>query len=160
MKFEIRSPFPEQHLSAMCGWLQEFKYQMVDDASPLEESDVRAFYESGRSKSFAVEVDGQAAGAVWAEELYDGVYMGHLVFDRDMLSSAEKVQATRQAVRKLFEEGARKISWHVFADNRAFRIFLKRVGAEIEGTMRKATKRNGEYVDVMLLSTLPEDLRA
>jgi RimJ/RimL family protein N-acetyltransferase len=42
-----------------------------------------------------------------------------------------------------------------FADNRAFRIFLKRVGAVEEGTMRQHTRRKGEVVDASFMASFP-----
>jgi RimJ/RimL family protein N-acetyltransferase len=84
------------------------------------------------------------------------MYMGHLVFDREGLTSKEKLELTRDAIKRMFKAGARKIIWHLYADNRAFNIFLTKLGAEHEGTLRQGTRRNGELVDVVMMASFPE----
>lgn len=153
------TPFPEEHLPLMWAWLQEFRAQMVDDYSPHTYDEMlernRGDLANGM-KMYAMVRDGKPVGAVWGEALGDGQYMGHLVFERYTLSTAEKLEMARDAVRQMFADGARKICWQSFADNRAFTIFLRRLGAVIEGRFREATRRNGELVDIVILASFPE----
>lgn len=156
------SPFPEEHLPLMWKWIEEFREQMLDDNSPQS---YEAMVEHSRSslergaKQYACLMDGVPAGMIWGEFAGDGMYIGHLVFDREVLSSSEKLEASREALKLMFATGARKVIWQMFADNRAFRIFLKRLGAEIEGTLKQGTRRKGQLVDITLMASFPENTK-
>jgi hypothetical protein len=156
---KIVSPFPEDQMEHIYGWMEEFRKQMVDDFTP---QDLSAVIQRGRdamssgAKSYAILIDGEVVGAVWGEHLGDNVYMGHLAFDRYTLTPKEKLSATRDAVARFFTDGARKIVWQLFTDNRPFRLFLRRLGAEHEGTMRQSTRREGKLTDVDLMASFPE----
>lgn len=158
--FSIVSPFPESHVPKMWAWMQDFTKQMVDDYSPHSLDELatknKKDLEHG-AKTYAVMVDEKPCGAVWGEHLGDNMYLGHLVFDRDNLDSRDKLDMARAVLRHFFHDGARKICWQMFADNRAFRIFLKKLGAAEEGCFRQATRRNGELVDVIVMASFPED---
>lgn len=156
----IISPYPKEHLPKLWDWLQEFSHQMNNDQSPKTYEALIADHahlgESG-GKSYALITDGVIRGTVWADNLIDGMYMGHLVFDREGITTQEKLAFAKEAIAAMFASGVRKIIWHLYADNRAFRIFLKKLGAEIEGTLREATRRNGELVDVIMMASFPEN---
>jgi hypothetical protein len=162
LQTQIVSPFPEKHLPKLWAWIQEFSHQMNNDQSPksLEELvAANAHLNASGGKAYALMLDGVPLGTVWADNLVDGMYMGHLVFDREGLTTQEKLSFSRTAIERMFATGARKIIWHLYADNRAFRIFLKKLGAEVEGTLRQATRRNGELVDVTMMASFPESIK-
>jgi RimJ/RimL family protein N-acetyltransferase len=162
MQFRIVSPFPEEYVPRMWTWLEEFRRQMLDDYCPQTLDDLKAKNRqdlaNGAITYAVLDAKLKPIGAVWGEHLGDHQYMGHLVFDRESLTSSEKIEAARSAIARMFCDGARKICWQMFSDNRAFRIFLKRLGAEIEGNLRQATRRNGELVDVTLMASFPDTL--
>ena len=155
---QIISPFPESELGHLMGWMEEFKQQMVDDFTPQDLAGVIERNASGLAnglKSYAIVSDGETVGAVWGEHMGDGIYMGHLAFDRYTLTSMQKLTATRAALAKFFSDGCRKIMWQLFTDNRPFRLFLRRLGAEHEGTLRQSTRRGGILTDVDLMASFP-----
>lgn len=157
--FELVSPFRDDHLPKIWAWLEEFPKQMVDDFCPKNfEAMAKANREqqAAGAKQYAILHDGELRGAVWGEHARDGIFSGHLVFDRYSLSSSEKMIMARAALKRFFDDGARKIMWEVFEDNRAFKVFLRRLGAEVEGVLRQSTRRNGILMDVTLLASFPE----
>lgn len=159
---EIVSPTPPEHYERVWKLLDEFRHEVLDAAAPstLEEMIERNAKDAERGgKSFSVLKEGQFAGAVWFEMIGDGVCIGHLVFDRFALTGAQKMAATRNVLRMMFSDGFRKVHWAFFADNRAFRVFLKRLGAEQEAHFRQHCRRDGELVDVDIVASFPEPTR-
>ena len=159
-KYEIVSPFPEKYLLAFWTWMAEFKEQMVDDFSPqtFQELVAKAQQDlAAGGKSYAIMMNGAVVGCVWGEHVGDQVFSGHLVFERDALKSAEKLEATKLTLQQFFSEGARKIRWMALSDNRAYRIFLRRLGATLEGELKKETRRQGELCDVVLFASFPAE---
>jgi hypothetical protein len=154
----VEHPYPADKMKELHRWVTEFEYQMSDDTSPKTLEDVTEKYRS-TELSYGIWKNGAIAGNVWAEPIGDGQFLGHLVFDKDLMSVHEKIQATKAAAKQLFNCGARKLLWQTFADNRAYIAFMRRVGAKVEGTLRKTTKRNGEYVDGVLLGLFAEEIR-
>ncbi len=159
-KYEIVSPFPEDYLLTFWTWMAEFKEQMVDDFSPqtFQELVAKARQDlAAGGKSYAIIQNGKLVGCVWGEHVGDQVFSGHLVFESDALKSAEKLEATRLTLQQFFSDGARKIRWMALADNRAYRIFLRRLGASFEGELKKETRRQGELCDVVLFASFPAE---
>ena len=159
--YAITSPFPEEYLPLMWGWLDEFREQMVDDYCPktfeeMVEKNKRDLAHGAKVYAVIGEA-GVPVGVIWGELAGDDVYLGHLVFARYALSAAEKMAATRESLRRLFAAGARKVVWQVLADNRAFLIFLRRIRAHVEGHLRDGTRRGGKLVDVVLMASFPGD---
>src|SRR5690348_7121406 len=99
-----------------------FRAFMVDDYCPKSLEGVQAKnasdLEKGAKQYGILGADGQVLGAVWGEALGDGQFAGHLVFERHALSGGEKLELTRQALRAMFQSGARKICWQALPDNR------------------------------------------
>ncbi|KKL95845.1 hypothetical protein LCGC14_1850540 [marine sediment metagenome] len=160
-KYEIVSPFPEECLPLMWQWINEFREQMVDDFTPKTFEEMiekeRSDREAG-GRFYTIVQKGTVVGFVWGEHVGDQVYAGHLVFDRDALRPAEKLEAAKLALNRFFSEGARKIRWMAFTDNRAYRIFLRRLGATFEGELKKETRRQGELCDVVLFASFPTEV--
>ena len=130
-RFELVSPAPESCYPVIWRLLQEFSHQTIDTFSPssLEEliEKARRDLEAG-GRSYAIFKEGIVVGAVWFDVAGDGICLGHLVFERKAISGTEKFKATRTAIKSIFADGFRKITWVFFVDNRAFRVFLKRLG--------------------------------
>ena len=159
-KYEIISPFTEEYLLPFWTWMKEFEEQMVDDFSPqtFQELQAKARQDlAAGGKSYAIMKEGILVGCVWGEHVGDQVFSGHLVFERDALKSAEKLEAAKLTLQQFFSEGARKIRWMALADNRAYRIFLRRLGATLEGELKKETRRQGELCDVVLFASFPAE---
>ena len=140
--------------------MQEFKEQMVDDFTPqtfdeLREKESRDRNAGGRS--YAILHKERAVGCLWGESVGDQVFSGHLVFDRDALTPAEKLEAAKMTLKQFFSDGARKIRWLALSDNRAYRIFLRRLGAEFEGELKQETRREGKLCDVVLFPSFPDE---
>lgn len=160
---EIVTPFPENHLPKMWKWLQEFSEQMVNDQCPKSYEEMveknRKDLEAG-AKVYAICDRGIPVGCVWGENAGDEMYAGHLVFERDIFTTAEKLDLARQVLRLMFADGVRKIIWVLFEDNRAFRIFLKKLGAHMEAPcLRDHGRRKGVLVNVSLMASFAEDLQ-
>jgi RimJ/RimL family protein N-acetyltransferase len=159
-EFSIVSPFPEEFYPLVWELLQEFSRETLDDRSPksLEELIEKGHRdrESGGLSFAVMGCDGAPLGAVWCEAIGDGLGIGHLVFARHELNSAQKLEATRAAVAMMFAAGMRKILWSLFGDNRPFHIFLRRLGAVEEGRLKDQVRREGELVDMLLMASFPK----
>lgn len=157
-EIEIVSPAPESVYPVIWRLFNEFPDQMIDSHVPksLEELVEKAQrdIEAG-GLTFAVMKNGAVMGGVWVDAAADGMCAGHLVFEREGISSAEKMLAAREVIQRVFHAGFRKIIWVFFADNRAFRVFLKRLGAEREGVLKQHLNRNGQWVDAELMASFP-----
>lgn len=157
----IISPCSQSDLPFVWQWLNHYAKETLDERSPKTLSEFLAKekrdIENG-SKSYSVLIDGQMRGAVWFENIGDDVGIGHLVFDpANRVATKDKMRAVRQAIAETFAAGFRKIIWQFFADNRAFHVFLKRLGAEHEGIFRKQARRGDEWVDAVFMASFPED---
>jgi hypothetical protein len=154
----ITAPYPSEHVEQLWKWVTEFSSQMADDNSPKTLEQVTEKHNSTEF-SYGIWNNGQIAGCVWFELMGDGQYLGHLVYDQNLLTVHEKIQATKDVARELFSAGARKVYWQTFSDNRAYIAFMRRVGAKVEATFRKYTMRDGKYEDAVLLGMFAEDIR-
>lgn len=158
----IVQPATDADVALVFEWLREFERETMDDTLPrtfegISQINQQTLASGGRN--FAVRKYGRTVGAVWFHKLADGIGLGHMVFDRHDISPREKADAAREATQQLFAEGFRKVCWFVFADNHMFRSFLKkRLGAHEEGIMRQQERRGGQFVDVAVLASFPEDL--
>jgi hypothetical protein len=155
---QVSRPYPKEHILELWMWVRDFDHQMSDDTSPKTLEEVTEKWRN-TEYSYGIWKDGVIVGNVWAEPMGDGQFLGHLVYTKDGMSVHEKIQGTKDAARQMFADGARKILWQTFADNRAYIAFMRRVGAKVEGLLRKTTRRNGEYVDGVLLGLFAEEIR-
>lgn len=163
-KYTLTTPIPREHLSTtIWEWFQTFWKEMVNDPMPQTREGIAAFMESCTAKGgksyFALDEKGQPVGAIWGEEGDDNIHIAHLVFARGRLSREAKLVIAKAALRQYFADGARKLSWGVYADNQRAIAFLEQLGASVEGTLKKQTRRDGQLMDVVLLATFPEDLQ-
>jgi hypothetical protein len=157
MTYRIESPCPDHRLPQVLKWTHDFWDQMMDDFTPKTIEEITEMNQrdiaNGSLQYFFSSHDGNPLGVVWGVNGGDQVFIGHLVFEREGVSTAEKLDMARIALGKMFESGARKIVWQLYADNRAFRIFLKKIGAEQEGYLKQGARRNGELVDTILMAS-------
>lgn len=155
-------PVPEGFLPLVWQWLNEWSGQTLDDYSP---SNLKQLIEKSRrdqaagGRSYGITADGKPTGAIWFEAMGDGMFAGHLVFPREGLSPKGKLQSVKMTLDNLFASGGRKVLWPHFADNRAFHIFLRRLGATEEGLLKQQTRRRGELADVRVMASFASQNR-
>ena len=151
---QVSKPFPEDKLDLIWKWLNVYDVQTLDDYSPQSLEQLREKYAG--AVSYAV-YNGrpEPLGAIWFDHLGDGMYSGHLVFERRALDRTDIRKSVEDSMADLFKDG-RKVYWQFLADNRVFRIFLQRIGAKREGLLAQATRRKGELVDLEIMASFPK----
>lgn len=156
----VYTPAPESMLPAVWAWMNDFSELMIDDHCPKTFDEMCLKHESdlqNGAKEYLIATDnGTPLGAIWAENAGDGMYLGHLVFSRYDLKPEQKTEVARKLIEQMFAHGARKIIWQMFAENRPFRIFLRRLGAEVEGILKQGTRKDGKLRDIMLMASFPK----
>jgi RimJ/RimL family protein N-acetyltransferase len=83
-----------------------------------------------------------------------GIWYSSLNFRRK-----RKLALTHIAIERVFEAGARKIIWQMFADNIPFQKFLNHLGASVEGRLREGTRRNGKLCDIVLMASFRRNIQ-
>lgn len=155
----VTTPCPSSNLPLVWEWLSHFSKETLDTNSPKSLIDFLESEEPCREnggKTFSIHSDGVMVGAIWVENIGDGIGVGHLVFDPGhTISTSEKIQASKLVMREVFKS-FRKVMWAFFADNRAFRIFLKRMGAIEEGVFHQHVRRGPDFVDQAWMASFPE----
>lgn len=162
--FTLTTPIPREHLSTtIWEWFQTFWNQMVNDPMPQTRDGIAAWMErcaaKGGKSYFAVDEKGEPVGTIWGEAGDDNIHIAHLVFARHRVSREVKLVIAKAAIRQYFADGARKLIWGIYADNEPAIAFLKQLGASVEGTLKKQTRRDGQLMDVVLMAIFPEDLQ-
>lgn len=158
--FTAHSPMPDESYEFIWTYLQQFAHQTLDRTSPnsLEELEekLKADVRNG-GKTYAFQKEDGWVGGLSIENVGDGIGLGHLVFSRDNqnLTTAEKLAMSKAAIDDIFQDGFRKIQWAFFSDNRAFRLFLRKLGATHEGTLKAHVNREGEWVDADMMASFP-----
>lgn len=157
----VASPFPKEHLGWLCEMTKHFSDLMIDDQSPQDLAQMEKMHaaqlENG-SHQYGFLREGKPVGAVWFDAVGDSMYLGHLVFEPE-LSTKEKLALTHIAIEGVFEAGARKIIWQMFADNIPFQKFLNHLGASVEGRLREGTRRNGKLCDIVLMASFRRNIQ-
>ncbi len=123
---------------------------------PYTEADARKFIEYALSAEmetvFAIEVDGEAAGAVgiiFQSDVYSetgelGYWLGEEHWGRGIVSRAVKA-----IVRHAFEDlGLRRVYARIFSNNLASKRVLEKAGFTFEGMARQAIVKNDKVLDV------------
>ncbi|MCB0563183.1 MAG: GNAT family N-acetyltransferase [Phaeodactylibacter sp.] len=123
---------------------------------PYTEKDARQFIEyalhAGMETVFAIEVDGEAAGAVgiiFQEDVYSqsgelGYWLGEGYWGRGIVS-----QTVKAIVRHAFEDlGLRRVYARIFSNNMASKRVLEKAGFQFEGMARQAVVKNEKVLDV------------
>lgn len=157
----VASPFPKEHLTRLWQLCEQFSALMIDDHSPKNQMEAEAMHAAqiaNGSKQYGFIRDNELLGAVWFDAAGDGMYLGHLVFEKE-LSTKEKLALAHIAIERVFEAGARKIIWQMFADNIPFQKFLDHLGASVEGRLREGTRRNGKLCDIVLMASFRRNIQ-
>lgn len=123
---------------------------------PYTEADARQFIEYARSAEmesvFAIEVDGEAAGAVgimFQQDVYSqsgelGYWLGEEYWGRGIVS-----QAVKAMVQHAFGDlRLRRVYARIFSNNIASRRVLEKAGFQFEGMARQAVVKNDKVLDV------------
>lgn len=123
---------------------------------PYTEEDARQFIEYARSAEmesvFAIEVDGEAAGAVgimFQQDVYSqsgelGYWLGEEYWGRGIVS-----QAVKAMVQHAFGDlRLRRVYARIFSNNIASRRVLEKAGFQFEGMARQAVVKNDKVLDV------------
>lgn len=155
----IVSPCPPENLPTVWEWLSHFSKETLDSNAPktLDEflSNEKLCRERG-GKTFSISKEEKMIGAIWVENIGDGICVGHLVFDPGhTIPTSEKILSSRIVLKQIFES-FRKVMWAYFADNRAFHVFLRRMGAIDEGIFHKHVRRGSDFVDQAWMASFPE----
>ena len=87
----------------------------------------------------------------------NGIAELHILFKRSFWGKASAEEAVRQVIRQLFAAGCPKVETTCFADNLAVIALARRLGGQIEGTLRRRKRRNGKPEDLKLIGLLPEE---
>lgn len=156
---EITTPCPSEKLPLVWEWLSHFSRETLDTNSPQSLDEFlksESLCRISGGQTFSINSEGVMVGAIWVENIGDGVGVGHLVFDPGhTISTSEKIQASKKVMREVFKS-FRKVMWAFFADNRAFHVFLKRMGAIEEGIFHQHVRRGSDYVDQAWMASFPE----
>lgn len=105
------------------------------------------------------------------DELVGRIYVGNIdthydslditriyIANPDMRGKGLGEEALRLALKWAFEEmGCQRVTLDHFSDNVIAAALYKKIGFVPEGTMRDAGKKNGEYVDLCLMSILRDE---
>lgn len=152
MTFHILPQVDDKYWPEIWQLVQRFSNGMLDERSPKSEAEMIAFQNQSRlaggQEYLMVDEEQNLLGAVWCEVPGDGIAIGHLVFTTGKMSSAEKINATRQAMHLMYANGVRKICWPAYPDNQPFIRFLGRLGAVREGVFHAHVFRNGQTSDI------------
>lgn len=123
---------------------------------PYTQDDARQFIEYALSAEmetvFAIEVDGEAAGAVgiiFQQDVYSqsgelGYWLGEEYWGRGIVSEAVKAM-----VKHAFGDlGLRRVYARIFSNNIASKRVLEKAGFQFEGMARQAVVKNDRVLDV------------
>lgn len=143
----------------MWDWLSHFAQETLDSNAPKSLDEFlhsEAMCRMNGGKTFCIHNDDVMIGAIWVENIGDGIGVGHLVFDPGhTISTSEKIYASKLVMKEIFQY-FRKVMWAYFADNRAFHVFLRRMGAIEEGIFHQHVRRGSDFVDQAWMASFPE----
>jgi RimJ/RimL family protein N-acetyltransferase len=131
---------------------------------PMPRSDfVKVFEELIASRSFfVVERDGRVQG-FYKTSRHEGrarhvAYLGTFAVTTEARGTGMAKSIVEEAIARLQSEGVTRVELMVEADNPRALQFYRKLGFELEGTMRAAYKRSGEdhYVDEHFMARLFE----
>jgi len=155
----IIHPCPSRDLPRVWEWLSHFSKETLDSNAPKSLDEFlhsEAMCRMGGGKTFCIHNDDVMIGVIWVENIGDGIGVGHLVFDPGhTISTSEKIQASKLVMKEIFQH-FRKVMWAYFADNRAFHVFLRRMGAIEEGIFHQHVRRGSDFVDQAWMASFPE----
>ena len=129
---------------------------------PMPLDDFRPIYDEmlQRGNFFVYEVNGQIAGmyGAWRHiaRAAHVAYLGTLAVRPDLQGTGIAKEMVEDAIAKLRAEGVKRVELWIEADNARGIRFYKKLGFEIEGTLRKFYKRASDdyYVDEHIMALL------
>jgi RimJ/RimL family protein N-acetyltransferase len=134
---------------------------------PFTEADAHAYIAKAQhdtpERRFAIEIDGEAAGAISLHPREDvhahsaevGCWIGEVYWNRDIASDAMRAICTYGFATL----GLRRIYAHVFEWNPASMRMLEKAGWQFEGRLRQSAHKDGQTVDEFVYAILAHDQR-
>jgi hypothetical protein len=135
-------------------WMNEFRPFMVDDCCPKSLNEMYEKHHAdlikGALEYAFVDENEKPLGVVWAEKFSDGIYFGHLVFEREVLTPSDKFRCTQSALNLMYASGAKKVIWLSLDSNRPFKLFLRKLKAEKRELVPEGALCDGVPVPVQI----------
>ena len=142
------------------------KFFTINDGRTYEEI-VREHFERSEDKTqkeftICLKESGQAIGRIYISAIndhYDSLDISRIyIADLDNRGKGYGEESLRLALKWAFDEmKVERVTLDHFSDNIIANSLYKKVGFIPEGTMRHGGKKNGQYVDLCLMSILKEE---
>jgi RimJ/RimL family protein N-acetyltransferase len=158
MQVELIKPFPFESLPRVWKWCSDFRQKVADDFGPKTMDEFITHMRSvwDRQKSWAIYNDGELGGLITFERVTPWLGTAHVLLKPDFQGKGIAVQACRQAVGEMFEEGIGKLSFYPLGGNLAIGSLLVNIGAKREGTLEGQTLSNGKPIDIWMYGLTKE----
>ena len=155
----LESPFPEYALPRVWTWIEDFRHRVADDFSPRTLGGFMRHWAERKPfrKTWGVWRGEELGGLVIYEPWQPGVGTSHALFKRSFWGRTTTRQALELVYAELFDSGVRKVVSFPFRANNAIIALGKSLGAVTEGLLKAQTLRDGQPVDVIILSLFKED---
>jgi len=155
----LEAPFPEYALPRVWTWIEDFRHRVADDFSLKSLGEFMRHWEERRPfrKSWGVWRGKELGGLVIYEPWQPGVGTSHALFKRSFWGRNVTRAALEQVYGELFDSGVRKVVSFPFRGNNAIIALGKSLGAVSEGLLKAQTLREGQPIDVVILSLFKED---
>ena len=153
MTIRLESPFPAHALPRAWLWMESFRTRVADDFSPktLEEFMAKMLNPQPTEKTWGVYRDEELGGIVSFQRLSPWLGTAHCVFKPAFWGWATTVPALRVAFDEIFAGGVGKLTFPVFANNKAvIALIVTGLGGYREGVLKQHTVRDGEPVDMLV----------
>jgi len=158
----VAQPFPLADLPRLYAWSVTFRHQVMDDFAPQTQDDFVEDYMSLMERgalTWAVyrdHEDGMSElGGFIAATTANSVAVDLMVlFKREFFNKHTSAPAMTEAMGEIFDlfPSVLKINLKLFADNHQLaRLAQHELGFQREGTIRAATIRRGQPIDIRLL---------
>ena len=154
-------PFPAEHIDKAFEWMHEYPERSLDDSMPKTKREFQAMMERRGEEeyTYCVMQDGEPVGFIGFA--FTGPITGSMrgvCFTKSVHGNGTAVRAMRGVLQQHFDySGMHKISAFPFADNHRAIAFYKKLGAKTEGVLRQHSKRDGKFVDIVMLSFFAQD---
>ncbi len=156
----------ESDLEMIMNWRMRpniTKFMYTDPKLTIE--DQKKWYEKITKKDDAFywlfEVEGEPVGLVslvdW-DKVNSIIHTGGYIAEKKGRTLQNIIDMNMNLYDFVFTElGVNKAAFEIMENNMSQVQWMKRIGATIEGTLRQAIMKNGEYYDLYLLSFLKEE---
>ena len=155
----LERPFPEYALPRVWTWIEDFRHRVADDFSPKTLAEFMVHWREREPfrKTWGVWRGEDLGGLIVFEAWQPGVGTSHALFKRSFWGRTTTRAALELVYAELFESGVRKVVSFPFRGNNAIIALGKSLGAVTEGVLKAQTLRDGQPVDVIILSLFKED---